>query len=326
MIDESLKYGKFKLGNKVTFFLSLVFLIIAIYYLSIEIKSSLIIFKKHLNQISISIFLLSLIAVFLLQFLNWFLEALKFKILLKNFSSPSLLFILKSIYVGNFTAFFTPERFGNFVGRAIVFKKQKEEVIVATLIGNLSQLIITVTIGLISMLLLKSYLFDNLLKLNDFDFVPISIYSLLLFFLLFVFFNHRSMDYFLKIKVLSKWVLKFRDLTFVDNSNKFSILIFAFLRYMVFYFQYLILASSLGFKIDYHNLFLFIGILFGLVTFIPSPLPGNLGTREGLAVFLCGGGLMGVQFSFISFLVWSINVGFSTIFGGVIYSYSYLRK
>ena len=90
-------------------------------------------------------------AVFLLQFLNWFLEALKFKILLNNFSKTSLLFVLKSIYVGNFTAFFTPERFGNFIGRAIVFKEKKEEVIMATLIGNLSQLIITVVIGLFSM-------------------------------------------------------------------------------------------------------------------------------------------------------------------------------
>ena len=326
MIDKAIKFGKFKLGNKVTFFLSLVFLLIAIYYLSIEIESSVFIFKQHLNQIYISEFLLSLVAVFLLQFLNWFLEALKFKILINNFSKTSLLFVLKSIYVGNFTAFFTPERFGNFIGRAIVFKEKKEEVIMATLIGNLSQLIITVIIGLFSMFFLKSYLFEKLLGLNSFYFLPILLYFFLLIFLLFIFFSHKSINYFLKIRVLTKWIIKFKDLNFVDISHKLSVLLFALLRYLVFYFQYLILATALDFQIDYFMLFLFVGLLFGLVTFIPSPLPGNLGTREGLAAFLFGGGLLGIQFSFISFLIWLINVGFSTVLGGIIYSFSNLKK
>ena len=132
---------------------------------------------------------------------------------------------------------------------------------------------------------------------------------------------------FSKIRFTEKWANQLKKLTFFTNSSKFYALFLASLRYLVFYFQYLILANTLHLDIDFINLFAYVGVLFGLVTFIPSPLPGNLGTREGLASFLLGGGLIGIQFSFISFFVWLINVGFASVFGGIIYSYFfYLKK
>ena len=82
-----LKVSNFKLSNKVTFFLSLVFLVIAIYYLSNEINTYINSFVQVSGKISLLSLIISLIAVFLLQFLNWIFEALKFKILSQNFQS-----------------------------------------------------------------------------------------------------------------------------------------------------------------------------------------------------------------------------------------------
>ena len=321
-----IKVRKYKLSNKVTFFLSLVFLVLAIYYLWIEIASANSSIVQVLNNTSVSSLLISLAVVFFLQFLNWFIEALKFKVLLQKDTSLSILIIIKSIYIGNFTAFFTPERIGNFIGRAMVFKDKKEEVVLATLLGNLAQLIITVVVGLISMVYLKVYLFKELFNLAQFQFIPLLFYFLLLVILLFGFFNSKVITVFSKIRFIEKWANQLKKLTFFTNSSKFYALFLASLRYLVFYFQYLILANTLHLDIDFINLFAYVGVLFGLVTFIPSPLPGNLGTREGLASFLLGGGLIGIQFSFISFFVWLINVGFASIFGGIIYSYTYLKK
>ncbi len=325
---KSLKVRKFKLGNKVTFFLSLVFLVLAIYYLWNEIEDNDLIesFKKLFNEIPLQSIFISFVYVFLLQFLNWFLEALKFKFLLKTSNSFSVLLIFKSIYIGNFTAFFTPERVGNFIGRAIVLKEKKEEVVIATLIGNLAQLIVTVIVGLASMLFLKSYLFNKLFDLSHFQMVPFLLYSTLLLVLLFGFFNFNKLNFLLKIKFVEKWMSKLEKIEVISIQLKLSALGLALLRYFVFYFQYLILANALNLDLDFIDLFAYVGVLFGFITFIPSPLPGNLGTREGLASFLLGGGLLGIHFSFISFVVWLINVGFSTIFGGLLYSYSYLRK
>ena len=321
-----LKVSNFKLSNKVTFFLSLVFLVIAIYYLSNEINTYINSFVQVSGKISLLSLIISLIAVFLLQFLNWIFEALKFKILSQNFQSIALVLILKSIYVGNFTAFFTPERLGNFIGRAMVLKQNKKEVIATTLIGNMGQLIITVVIGLFSMLILRSYLFSNLFHFDYFQIVPFLLYFLFLVALLFLYFNTKSIHVFSKFRFIKKWIGDIKSINNIKFSIKLCALGFALLRYLVFYFQYLILAKAIHLEVDYLSLFTYVGVLFGLVTFIPSPLPGNLGTREGVASFLLGGGIFGIKFSLISFIVWLINVGFSTIFGGIVYSYSYLRK
>jgi uncharacterized membrane protein YbhN (UPF0104 family) len=321
-----LKVSKFKLSNKVTFFLSLVFLATAIYYLSIEINTSINSFVQVSAKISFSSLIIAVISVFLLQFLNWFFEALKFKILFQNFQSISIISILKSIYVGNFTAFFTPERLGNFIGRSMVLKQNKKEVIATTLIGNMGQLIITVVIGLFSMLILRSYLFSNLFHFDYFQIVPFLLYFLLLVALLFLYFNTKSIHVFSKFRFIKKWIGDIKSINNIKFSIKLCALGFALLRYLVFYFQYLILAKAIHLEVDYLSLFTYVGVLFGVVTFIPSPLPGNLGTREGVASFLLGGGIFGIQFSLISFIVWLINVGFSTVFGGIVYSYSYLRK
>jgi uncharacterized membrane protein YbhN (UPF0104 family) len=321
-----LKVSKFKLSNKVTFFLSLVFLATAIYYLSIEINTSINSFVQVSAKISFSSLIIAVISVFLLQFLNWFFEALKFKILFQNFQSISIISILKSIYVGNFTAFFTPERLGNFIGRSMVLKQNKKEVIATTLIGNMGQLIITVVIGLFSMLILRSYLFSNLFHFDYFQIVPFLLYFLFLVALLFLYFNTKSIHVFSKFRFIKKWIGDIKSINNIKFSIKLCALGFALLRYLVFYFQYLILAKAIHLEVDYLSLFTYVGVLFGVVTFIPSPLPGNLGTREGVASFLLGGGIFGIKFSLISFIVWLINVGFSTIFGGIVYSYSYLRK
>ena len=58
-----------------------------------------------------------------LQFVNWLFEAIKFKILLSKDENISLAMALKAVYVGNFTAFFTPDRIGTFIGRMVVLKE-----------------------------------------------------------------------------------------------------------------------------------------------------------------------------------------------------------
>ena len=156
--------------------------------------------------------------------------------------------------------------------------------------------------------------------------VPFLLYFLLLVALLFLYFNTKSIHVFSKLRFIKKWIGDIKSINNIKFSIKLCALGFALLRYLVFYFQYLILAKAIHLELDYLSLFTYVGVLFGVVTFIPSPLPGNLGTREGVASFLLGGGIFGIKFSLISFIVWLINVGFSTIFGGIVYSYSYLRK
>ena len=77
-----------------------------------------------------------LVAIILLQFVNWVVEAFKFKVLLQTPEKPKIQLIIKAIYIGNFTALLTPERIGNCVGRSWVLKSIKKDTIVSTILGN----------------------------------------------------------------------------------------------------------------------------------------------------------------------------------------------
>ena len=61
-------------------------------------------------------------------------------------------------------------------------------------------------------------------------------------------------------------------------------------------------------------------MLYGFVTFIPSPFFGNLGTREAVALSITSVSGMGIVAPIISLIVWFVNVGFSSLIGGIIFS------
>ena len=69
---------------------------------------------------------------------------------------------------------------------------------------------------------------------------------------------------------------------------------------------------------DFFETIILISLLFGMVSFLPSLAPGNLGTREAVSILLLGGTIVGVQFSSVSFLVWFFNVAISGLIGGLI--------
>ena len=117
--------------------------------------------KQELIHLKIDLFssrfFVYCIILLALQFLNWFFEALKFQLLLFENERISLRIALKAVYVGNFTAFFTPDRVGTFIGRIVVLKKlSKLKITALTAVGNLSQLMATVFFGLLAFLLIKN--------------------------------------------------------------------------------------------------------------------------------------------------------------------------
>ena len=118
-----------KLFYKNTFFISLAVFALAIYFLYYNIVN-------YPNLMELWHLFLSdqvqmvLVAVILLQFINWVVEAFKFKVLLQLPEKPKIKLIIKAIYIGNFTALLTPERIGNFLGRSWVLKSIKKDTVI----------------------------------------------------------------------------------------------------------------------------------------------------------------------------------------------------
>ena len=255
------------------------------------------------------------ILIILLQFVNWTLEALKFYFLLADSKNLSFNQVLKSVYVGNLTAIVTPKKLGNFIGRNWILKDKAQKVTISTISGNFFQLFITIIMAFCSFLYLYFFKTQFLLELKYYFLLLVFFYSFLLFLIGYTIFNNNWHPIVNKLKLVKYFNISTDHLTSISSFKRIKVLFFAMSRYWIFIFQYYLLLKGFNITVDFLDVIILVGLLFGTVTFLPSFAPGNLGTREALSIFILGGSALGIKFALVSFLVWSVNVAFSALIG-----------
>ena len=279
---------------------------------SIESQKNLIsLIAKDFSTTIIPYFIL----FFLLQFVNWTLEALKFYFLLPDSKNLSFNQVLKSVYVGNLTAIVTPKRLGNFIGRNWILKDKAQQVTISTISGNFYQLFITIIMAFCSFLYLYFFKTQFLLELKYYFLLLVFFYLLLLFLIGYTIFNNNWHPIVNKLKLVKYFNISTDHLNSISSFKRIKVLFFAMSRYWIFIFQYYLLLKGFNITVDFLDVIILVGLLFGTVTFLPSFAPGNLGTREALSIFILGGSALGIKFALVSFLVWSVNVAFSALIG-----------
>ena len=279
---------------------------------SIESQKNLIsLIAKDFSTTIIPYFIL----IFLLQFVNWTLEALKFYFLLPDSKNLSFNQVLKSVYVGNLTAIVTPKRLGNFIGRNWILKDKAQQVTISTISGNFYQLFITIIMAFCSFLYLYFFKTQFLLELKYYFLLLVFFYSFLLFLIGYTIFNNDWHPIVNKLKLVKYFNISTDHLNSISSFKRIKVLFFAMSRYWIFIFQYYLLLKGFNITVDFLDVIILVGLLFGTVTFLPSFAPGNLGTREAFSIFILGGSALGIKFALVSFLVWSVNVAFSALIG-----------
>lgn len=279
---------------------------------SIESQKNLIsLIAKDFSTTIIPYFIL----IFLLQFVNWTLEALKFYFLLPDSKNLSFNQVLKSVYVGNLTAIVTPKRLGNFIGRNWILKDKAQQVTISTISGNFYQLFITIIMAFCSFLYLYFFKTQFLLELKYYFLLLVFFYLLLLFLIGYTIFNNNWHPIVNKLKLVKYFNISTDHLNSISSFKRIKVLFFAMSRYWIFIFQYYLLLKGFNITVDFLDVIILVGLLFGTVTFLPSFAPGNLGTREAFSIFILGGSALGIKFALVSFLVWSVNVAFSALIG-----------
>ncbi|HMI04032.1 MAG TPA: hypothetical protein VK541_16210, partial [Pedobacter sp.] len=109
-------------------------------------------FGKLIKEIPKSEIIAVLSTVFLLMFLNWGLEAGKWKRLISQVEKISLWRAIESVFCGLTWAVFTPNRIGEYGGR-VFFLSPKRRIIgvVAMAVGNIGQMVLTNVFGAIAL-------------------------------------------------------------------------------------------------------------------------------------------------------------------------------
>lgn len=248
---------------------------------------------------------------FLLLFLNWGMEALKWKLALKYTVKLTFWKAFKHTFTSVTASLITPNRIGEIPFRALMLGKNYfKEATLKTMVSSYCQLIVTVVLGMISIVFIPKIISDNYQILL---FISLFICSALLFLILF---KIDSLVLILKkINFLKKYnvIEALSDFHLKEIS---TLLLLSFIRYFIFSIQFYFVFKAFGINITALDELMLIPFFFLVTTIIPTILISELGVRSSVAIYIFGY-LSDYNTTIIlaSVSLWLINVAFPSIFG-----------
>ena len=230
-----------------------------------------------------------LIAAVLLVPVNWLLETIKWRRLVRGFLEFSLYRTYLAILAGLSIGIVTPSRVGEYGGRAVLVAPEHNwRSVVATFVGNLAQLIVLLIGGLLGSI----WFFSRVYPLGETAVWTITAISVVFIGgLLFLFFQTRRALPYLhrKLPVRFKKVLSQLDqLRHYNNAELRLALFYSVLRYLVFTGQYYLLLRFYGIELDYPTALAAVATIFFLHSGLPLPPVVGLLARGEIALFVWG--------------------------------------
>jgi len=290
------------------------FLIAQIEFSSKDIASAL---KEGLSSNSIYF----LIFAVLLLPLNLWLEMLKWKCLLPDSikTTNSNFKMFNGVIAGTTLGLLTPNRIGGFIGRYYVLNKQNLPTItISSLLGNTIQFSASVFFFFLFIVIL------NLWKCPaEFPFLCtewwLYMLSLVGLFITSMFLINFKWCISLLIRFSNRLHEKVAErmnyLEEIPNRDLRYSLLYAYLRYLVFGLQLILLLLWMRVPIDLYSMVCFVGILYGMASIIPSAFLSNLGTRDAIALFILGGFNCDEKVLIVTLSIWLINMLIPAIVG-----------
>jgi len=274
-------------------------------------------FVSLLDRLSIIDVYMVMSSIFLLMFLNWFIEALKWKFLVGGIEKISTWKSVESVFCGLTWAVFTPNRIGEYGGRVFFLSTRKRIMgVIAMTVGAIGQLVVTSVLGSLALL----WFIIRFADLNSFVDFGLGFLILIFcsFFLLF-YFNIQWVYGLLKknnfLKRFNRFFIIFSRYKYADI---FQILIYSLSRYLIFTTQYFIIIHFLIPEIKTFDMVMILFVFYFIQSVLPSLDLLDIGVRASVATYF---------FAFVTnqdiaimaaiASIWMINLIIPAIFGSV---------
>ena len=324
-----------KSKKAISFLLKISIVALALFFLYDQLKSNISFRQFDLNNIFLTLKnnLSVLILVIFLMFLNWFVESLKWRFLISKIEKVSIKTSLRAVFSGITVSSFTPNRVGEYGGRVFCLKHaDRIQGVLITVIGSMAQLIVTIVFGLVGILLLPNLMpsFDLFLKDLEFSYPIILFVVILLSTLLILLFLNASVFTILlsKFRFLAKFSKYSKVFSFYSSSELLEVLVYSFVRYIIFTSQYFILLNIFSVEVSYINSMILITTMLFVVSVIPTVAIAEIGIRGSVALYLFGLlsnnsiGILSATFS-----LWIINLVLPALIGIIfIFTLRFFRK
>jgi hypothetical protein len=275
------------------------------------------------SQIMMSLKSPLLLIVFIMMFMNWGMESLKWMILMKPREKISFYNAFKSVLAGCSITMLTPNRTGEFGGRILFVKPENRiSAISAAIFGSISQLTITFIIGSAGLLYLKFYSgFDEqTLELNWF--FNNAIFYISVFFSVVLILLYFRVNFLIRLisnfRIFNKIIQHISIIDTYSRKDLLRILFYSLIRYLVFILQFALMLRLMNVGIDFTLLLWLLSVFYLMMAIIPTigftELPVRA-TASVLILSLFSNNILGIEAG--AFGIWIINLVFPSVIGGI---------
>lgn len=318
-----------KTGNIIIRIAIVVIVYLYIYYeifyrRDISILSDLI--KRMLeNKLSLTFFITAAI----LMTANLLIEARKWQFLISRAEKVTLFTAVKAVFTGLSVSIFTPNRIGEFFGRVFFLNKTKPiEGIFMTVIGSLSQLLVTLVMGSLgSAFFLMIYYppYDFATRLMMGTLYVLGFVANIIF--LGLYFNISFITNLSKSFIKPQWKHMQHYIEVFSAYHTFEllrVLLMSLLRYTVFSTQFFLFLKAFGVPISLKEAMMIIPVIYLITTSIPTIALSELGVRGSVSVFFIGFFMRGHAIGIVdlglrvfaaSTAIWLINIALPALIG-----------
>jgi hypothetical protein len=219
-----------------------------------------------------------------LMLINWGLEALKWKRLIKQVEPISIWLAIESVFCGLTWAVFTPNRLGEYGGRVFFLSPKRRIVgVVAMAVGQIGQLVLTNVFGAVAICIFV-YRFTSIDHRLFLAAVALTIAFCMVF--LIFFFNIKWLNgILLSMRFTRKYKKFYSILARYKKAELLRILLFCLARYLVFSTQYFIMFLWLIPELHFLDIVMLVSILFFVQSLLPSLDLLDIGIRSITGLF-----------------------------------------
>lgn len=232
--------------------------------------------------------------VIILMLFNWGFEARKWQLLIKPIEAVSFFTAFRAVLSGLALSLNIPNRLGEYIGRmAYMHEGNRLRSIALTIVGSISQVIITLVMGIIGLMYMRFFILDSTHQLEGLSVLWLNglMYILSAGTVITILIYYRIsflIQVIEKIPFINKYVFFIKNLEDFNWRELTNILFLSGLRYLVFVMQYLLLLQVFNVNIETLNAISAISVLFLVLAIIPTIPIAELGVRGEAGIQLFG--------------------------------------
>lgn len=265
--------------------------------------------------------LLNLVAVVVLMAVNWSIEAIKWRISIREIQKVSFIKALQAVLSGVSFAVSTPNRMGEYLGRVIYMNEgSRLKTISITIVGSISQLIITLLMGFLGLLLMQNRIItQGLISSMWMNVIIYGVLGTIVFLTLFYFRLSWLVRLVNRLPGSKRFAYLVKALEDFNATLLFKLLSLSLLRFGVFIVQYYLLFSLFGVDILWWQAFWTVSVSFLVMAVIPTIAIAELAQRGKILITIVSlytVNELGITLATAS--IWFINLIIPAIIGSLL--------